>query len=124
MKMILFRSTFVSATTMLQTIALLCIFLSITSVSAVPQFGRPLFHALDEPMPSRLAVPLVADSSHAPSSVTPTPSATATANSTAESTHTSTPTAVAQTSGASVGLGGIPVALVFSAAASAAWLVF
>ena len=61
---------------MLQAVALLCVFLSVSPgkrhrhtfplrfanaslvVHAVPQFGRPLFHALDAPTPSRLALPL------------------------------------------------------------------
>jgi hypothetical protein len=92
MKMILFRPTFVTAGTTLQVLALLCIFLSITSgassrsisrlssscpdasmvfvVSAAPQFGRPQVHVLDEqPVPSQNVEPLVGGDPTATSSV-------------------------------------------------------
>ncbi|KAN0098117.1 hypothetical protein V8E55_002563 [Tylopilus felleus] len=131
MKMFLFRPSFVTAGMVLQAFTLLCIFLSMTSVSAVPQY-RPIYKivALDDvPKPSRFVEPLVAPSSSPPvngdpAGPAPTSSVSAAVPTAKPSNASSDPLVLDQSSGASHHLGGVHVALVVSAAASAVFLVF
>ncbi|KAG9308744.1 hypothetical protein JVU11DRAFT_10112 [Chiua virens] len=133
MKFILFRPTFVTVGMMFQ-LVVLCAFLS--SVSAAPQFGRPMFHVLDEAesgnvehhaSPSTTSTVESALSSVLVVSAAPTPTVTNDpVNHDVASTASPSsipPPVQNQSSGASHQLGGVHTALVLSAAASAVYFV-
>lgn len=135
--MFLFRSTFITAVSAF--VIALCLFSM--SASAVPQFGRPMLHALDAVTTSSGPVEAVPTPAAASTDTDPGPDpqvAEATASSSASSTATTTPAASSistngtsstpaasstSTSGASRSLcGGMSVML--GVVVSGVWLVF
>ncbi|KAG1840932.1 hypothetical protein DFJ58DRAFT_809600 [Suillus subalutaceus] len=130
--MLLFRSTFITAVSAF----VMALFLFSMSASAMPQFGRPMLHALDavttasgpiEAVPTSAATstgtdPDPASSSSASSTATTTLAAASTSTNDASSTATTTP-AAGSTNGASRSLcGGMSVML--GVVVSGVWLVF
>ncbi|KAG2065915.1 hypothetical protein BDR04DRAFT_128004 [Suillus decipiens] len=138
--MFLFRSTFITAVSAF----VVALFLFSKSASAVPQFGRPMLHALDavtsisgaveavptsavtgtstDPDPGNQVIEATSSSSASSAATTPVVSSTSTNS--ASSTATTTPAAGStSTNGASKSLcGGMSVML--GVVVSGVWLVF